>query len=334
MFQRRLPHSASPVETLIRRHRLRPIELLPWIIAVGAYFGFADYLALGSQILIMILFALSLDLVLGYAGIVTLGHSAFFGVGAYAAGIYAAHVSGEPISGLLVAGVTAAAVGWASGLVVLRTQGLTLLMLTLAVTALLAEAANKASFITGGADGLQGVDIDPVLGIFRFDLFGHTAYLYCLLMLFAFWWVVRRLVYSPFGAALTGIRENTPRMHAIGAPVYRRLLIAYTLAATIAGVAGALLTQTNQFVGLNVLGFEPSGELVVMLVLGGVGRLYGAFVGPLAYLIAQDVLAKQFPQYWYLGIGLILVLVVLFARGGLLGIADAVAARRRRRGMA
>ena len=110
----------SPVDTLIRRHRLRAVELLPWAIAVGAYFAFADYLSLGSQILIMILFALSLDLVLGYAGIVTLGHSAFFGVGAYAAGIYAVRVSGEPLSGLCVGAVAAAAVGWASGLVILR----------------------------------------------------------------------------------------------------------------------------------------------------------------------------------------------------------------------
>ena len=167
----------------------------------------------------MILFALSLDLVLGYAGIVTLGHSAFFGVGAYAAGIYAARISGEPLSGLLVGAVAAAAVGWASGLVILRTHGLTLLMLTLAVTALLAEAANKASFITGGADGLQGMDIDPIFGVFRFDLFGRTAYLYCLAVLFLAWLFARRLVHSSFGRSLIGIRENTARMHAIGSPV-------------------------------------------------------------------------------------------------------------------
>ena len=270
---------ASPVDTLIRRHRLRAVELLPWVIAVAAYFAFADYLSLGSQILIMILFALSLDLVLGYAGIVTLGHSAFFGVGAYAAGIYAARVSGEPLSGLLVGAIAAAAVGWASGLVILRTQGLTLLMLTLAVTALLAEAANKASFITGGADGLQGIDIDPIFGIFRFDMFGRTAYLYCLAVLFLAWLFARRLVHSSFGRSLVGIRENTARMHAIGSPVRRRLLTIYTISAALAGIAGALLAQTTQFVGLTVLGFQRSGEIVIMLVFGGIGRLYGAFVG-------------------------------------------------------
>jgi branched-chain amino acid transport system permease protein len=311
---------------------IRWTEWLPWIAAVAVFFLLPEYLLFGARILTYILFALSLDLILGYAGIVTLGHSAFFGLGAYTAGILAARVGlHDPLVLLGAAAVAAAALGVATGAVILRTRGLTQLMLTLAIAAVCLEIANKATPITGGADGLSGVTIAPILGLFRFDLFGKTAYLYCLLVLFALWWVVRRLIYSPFGAALTGIRENTVRMHAIGAPVYRRLLTLYTLAATIAGVAGALLTQTNQFVGLNVLGFEPSGELVVMLVLGGVGRLYGAFVGPLVYLIAQDVLAKQFPQYWYLGIGLILVLVVLFARGGLLGIADALAARGRRR---
>ena len=102
---------------------------------------------------------------------------------------------------------------------------------------------------------------------------------------------------------LTGIRDNTTRMHAIGAPVYWRLVLIYTISATMAGVAGALLTQVSQFVGLNVLGLEPSGDVLVMLILGGVGRLYGAFIGPVAYLIAQDYLAKQYPEYWYLGIG-------------------------------
>jgi branched-chain amino acid transport system permease protein len=312
----------SPVDTLIRRHRLRAIELLPWLLAIGAYFAFSDYLALGSQILIMILFALSLDLVLGYAGIVTLGQSAFFGVGAYAAGIYAAHVSGEPLSGLLVGAVAAAVVGLASGLVILRTQGLTLLMLTLAVTALLAELANKASFITGGADGLQGVDINPILGVFSFDLYSRTAYIYCLVVLFLGWLFVRRLVHSSFGRSLVGIRENTVRMHAIGAPVRRRLVTIYTISAALAGVAGALLAQTTQFVGLTVLGFERSGELVVMLVFGGIGRLYGAFIGATVYMIAQDTLAKLQPEFWYFWIGLLLVLIVMFARGGLLGLID------------
>ncbi len=322
MFNWRRPRSVSPVETLIHRHRLRAIELLPWILAVCGYVAFEDYLALGSQILIMILFAMSLDLVLGYAGIITLGHSAFFGVGAYAAGIYAAHVSGEPLSGLLVGAIAAAVVGFVSGFVVLRTQGLALLMLTLAITALLAEAANKASFITGGADGLQGVDINPIFGVFNFDLYGRTAYIYCLVVLFVGWVFARRLIHSPFGQSLIGVRENTTRMHAIGSPVRRRLMTIYTISAALAGIAGALLAQTTQFVGLTVLGFQRSGEIVIMLVFGGIGRLYGAFVGAALYMIAQDQLAKLDPTFWYFWIGLLLVLLVMFARGGVLGLVD------------
>lgn len=324
---------ASPVQQLIRAHRLRLIELLPWLLAVLGYFGFGDYLPLGSQILIMILFALSLDLVLGYAGIVTLGHAAFFGVGAYAAGIYSVHVSGEPLSGLLVGALAAAVVGLASGAVILRTSGLTLLMLTLAVTSLLSAAANDAGFITGGNDGLQGVAINPILGAFSFGLFGRTAYLYCLAVLFVAWLFVRRLAHSPFGRSLAGIRENAVRMHAIGAPVRRRLLTVYTISAAIAGVAGALLTQTTQFVGLTVLSFERSGAIVIMLVLGGAGRLYGAFVGATLYMIAQDQLAEMDPVFWDFWIGLMLVLIVLFARGGILGLTDRILRliRRRRR---
>src|SRR5205085_2835018 len=173
---------------------------------------------------------------------------------------------------------------------------------------------------------LFALSLDLILGLFKFDLFGRTAFLYCLVVLCLGWLLVRRLIYSPFGAMLTGIRENTARMHAVGAPVYWRLVLVYTISATMAGMAGALLTQVNQFVGLNVLGLEPSGDILVMLILGGVGRLYGAFVGPVIYLIAQDYLAKQYPEYWYFGIGLLLIVVVLFARGGILGIVDKIGA--------
>ena len=311
--------------------RIRWTEWLPWLAAIAVFFLLPEYLPLGARILVYILFALSLDLILGYAGIITLGHSAFFGLGAYVAGILAAKFGiTDPLLLLAAAALAAGVLGVTTGAVILRTHGLTQLMLTLAIAAVCLEIANKATPITGGADGLSGIKIDPIFGAFRFDMFGKTAYVYCLIMLFCGWWLVRRLIYSPFGATLTGIRENAVRMHAIGVPVYRRLVIAYTVSAMIAGVAGALLTQTNQFVGLNVLGFEPSGELLVMLILGGVGRLYGAFVGPLVYMIAQDQLARQFPEYWYLGIGLILVLVVMFARGGILGIIDRLIARFRR----
>jgi branched-chain amino acid transport system permease protein len=311
-------------------NRLRWTEWLPWAAALAVFFLLPDYLSLGARVLTYILFALSLDLILGYAGIITLGHAAFFGLGAYVTGILSAKLGvTDPLLQMLASAFAAGLLGLATGALVLRTHGLTQLMLTLAVAAVCLEIANKATPITGGADGLSGVTVAPILGFFKFDMYGRTAYLWCLTLVFAGWYVVRRLIYSPFGAALTGIRENSVRMHAVGAPVFRRLLVVYTFSAVIAGIAGALLTQTNQFVGLNVLGFEPSGELLVMLILGGVGRLYGAFVGPLVFLIAQDYLARQFPEYWYFGIGLLLVVVVLFARGGILGISDALIAKVR-----
>ncbi|HYU68946.1 MAG TPA: branched-chain amino acid ABC transporter permease, partial [Burkholderiales bacterium] len=312
--------------------RIRWIEFLPWILAIAAFFLLPEYLSLGARILIYILYALSLDLIVGYAGIITLGHSAYFGLGAYVAGILAAKAGiGDPMLQLVAAAAAGALLGIGTGAVILRTKALTLLMLTLAITSVVLEIANKATTLTGGADGLSGVVVAPVLGLFKFDIFGKTAYLYCLLVLLLGWWLARRVIYSPFGTSLTGVRENSLRMHAIGAPVYWRLVLVYTLSATIAGVAGGLLTQTNQFVGLNVLSFESAGELLVMLILGGVGRIYGAFVGPVVYLIAQDLLAKQFPEYWYFGIGTMLVLVVMFARGGILGILDGALAKLRTR---
>ena len=308
-------------EFLVSRHRFRPVEPLPWVFAVLVFFVFPDYLLLGSQVLIMILFALSLDLILGYAGIISLGHAALFGTGAYAAGILSAHGGwGEPLTGLAVAAVAAALVGLISGGVILRTRGLTLLMLTMATTILLQELANEQEEITGGDDGLQGVSMDPLLGTFDFDLVGETAYLYSLAVLFVLFFVVRFIVYSSFGQSLRGIRENVVRMHAIGSPVDRQMLWVYTISAALAGVAGALLAQTTEFVALDVLSFERSGDILIIIILGGTGRLYGAFIGAPIYLLLQDQLAKWSPEYWLFGIGLVLVLTVVFVPHGLLGL--------------
>ena len=305
-----------------RRHRLHPLEALPWVTAIAAFLLFPSYLPLGAQILATILFALSADLVLGYAGIVTLGHAAFFGTGAYTAGILAANGWGEPISGLLAGALASAAIGVASGFIVLRTSGLALLMQTLVVATLLHEAANRASSITGGDDGLQGMQVWPIFGVFRFDLFGRTAFIYCFVVLFLCWWLARRIVHSPFGRSLTGIRENVLRMHAIGAPVMRRRLVIYTISAAFAGLAGALIAQTTEFVGLGFLSLDRSGTVLIMLIIGGVGRLYGAFIGVPLYMIAQDRFSEVAPVYWYFWIGLLMVLVVVFARGGIFGLVD------------
>jgi branched-chain amino acid transport system permease protein len=322
--------SSRTLDLFAQRHRFRWWEALPWIVAVAAFFIFPNYLALGAQILATILFALSLDLILGYAGIVTLGHAAFFGVGAYTAGILAANGWGEPITGLLIAAAVAALVGLASGALILRTTGLTLLMQTLVVAAMLYEVANKAGRWTGGADGLQGMNVWPIFGQFRFDLFGQTAYVYCFIVLLICWIVVRAIVYSSFGRSLTGIRENVLRMHAIGSPVRRRILVAYVFSAALAGISGALIAQTTHFVGLGVLSLERSGTVLIMLIIGGVGQLYGAFIGVPLYMIAQDRFSEIDPVYWYFWIGLFMIIVVVFARGGVLGLFQRIRQRNRR----
>jgi len=319
----RLLAREQAAEYLLKRHYLRPAEALPWLIAVAVFFIFPDRMTFGSQVLVMVLFALSLDLIMGYAGIVTLGHAAFFGIGAYTVGLGAARLGwSEPVSGLFAAAVISAAAGFVTGWFLLRYRGLTLLMLTLATAIMLMEAGNLRSDISGGYDGLPGLTFDPLFGVFQYDLYGHTNYVYALVVLAIVFYFVRRIVYSPFGQALTGIRENVRRMHAIGSPVHRRLVTVYTIAAAIAGVAGALFTQTNAYVTLTVFDFENSAKVMVMLILGGTGRLYGAFVGAAVYMVLEDHLSKLSPTFWLFGIGLMLVLAVLFARRGIMGLLE------------
>lgn len=321
--------AAAAAEAFAGRHRLRWWEALPWIAALAAFFVFPTYLSFGTQLLVTVLFALSLDLVLGYAGIVTLGHAAFFGAGAYTVGMLAAHVGwNEPLSGLAAAAAVAAAIGFLSGLVLLRTHGLTLLMLTLCTMALLEQAANMGAAWTGGFDGIPGLKFQKILGLFEFDvLYFRTQYLYALAVLFACFVLVRTLVYSSFGQSLTGVRENVVRMHAVGAPVRTRLVVAYTISAALAGVAGGLFAQATGFVNLAVLGLDRSAGVMIMLILGGFGRLYGAFVGATVFMILEHLLAKAYPTAWQLGVGVLLVLVALYARNGILGLAEPLARR-------
>jgi len=294
-------------------------EVLFWLALAAAFFVLPGYRVLGSQILIVALFALSLDLVLGYAGILTLGHAAFFGLGAYTAGLLAVHGWGEPITGLIAGAAVAALAGFSVSFLVVRGEDLARLMVTLGLGLLLFEAANRAAFITGGVDGLSGVTMWKLFGLFPFDLSGRTAYVYSFVVLLAVFLFLRRLSRSPFGLSLRGIRENRARMPAIGVPVRRRLVAAFTLGAAIAGIAGALLAQTTQFVGLDTLGFGRSADTLIMLVLGGTGRLYGAVVGTAVFMIAQDYLSGINPVYWQFWLGLLLVVFVFFARGGIMG---------------
>ncbi len=299
--------------------RVRGVEAVFWALAVLVLWFWPQHAALWTEVAILALFALSLDLILGYGGIVSLGHAAYFGFGAYAAGLYAIHVSPEPLTGLLVATVGAAVLGAITSVLVLRGADLTRLMVTLAIGLILYELANRFAGLTGGADGLPGIFNDPILGRFEFDLAGRTGSWYALIVLFALFVVARRITRSPFGVGLEAIRDNRLRATAIGIPVNRRLALVYTVAAAYAGAAGALLTQTTGFASLDVLSFERSAEVLLALVLGGTGYLYGGLIGAIIFVLMHDILSALTPQYWQFWMGLALVVIVLVGRDRLYG---------------
>ncbi len=304
---------------MARLSRWHPGEIMFWLATLLPFWVFPTYLTLASQIAIAAAFALSLDLILGYAGIVSLGHAAYFGVGAYTAGLLAKSGWVEPISGLIVAGLVAGVVGLLTGLIIVRVQRLARLMITIGLGLLAAEVANSAGGITGGANGLQGMPVQSLFGQFEFDFYGVNSYGYALGVLFILFVVARHIVNAPLGLSLRGIRENVARMAPIGAPVRRRLQTVYVIAAAMAGIAGAVLAQTTQTVSLETLNFQRSADVVVMLIIGGTGRLYGGLVGAVIFLVAHDQLADLNPQYWSFWIGLLLIAIVLFLPGGILG---------------
>jgi len=293
-------------------------EIAFWLCWVVAFFIPGANLVLLGQVLVWGLFALALDLVLGYRGIPSLGHAAFFGIGAYAAGFLGKYGWTEPISALLVAGLLAGVAGLVTGRIVRGLHGVSLLMVTLGLNLLLFDFVYRSTELTGGADGLQGVTVAPLLGLFRFDMRGNTAYVYVLVVTFIVFLAVRALVNSAWGLSLMGARDNPRRMTMLGAPVAEDLTWAFGISAMVAGIAGALLTQTTQFVSPETLSFQRSADLLVILVIGGVAMLYGGFVGALVFIVLRDQLAALLPIYWYFWIGLLLVLIVAFFRKGIL----------------
>lgn len=301
-------------EGLARRARWRWPEMAFWIVACVSWFVPAGQHLILNEVAIFALFALSLDLILGYAGIVSLGHAAFFGLGAYAAGLMCKTVTPDPLAGLAVAIAVASVVGLASSFLVLRGSDLTRLMVTLGVSLVLHELANSLSDYTGGADGLQGMAVGPLLGRFEFDLYGRTAYAYSLIVLFALFVLARAVVHSPFGLSLMAIRRNSLRAGALGVPVNARLIAVYTLAAAYAGAAGALLAQTTAYVSLEVLEFNRSADVLLALIIGGPGWLYGGIVGAFVFKVLQEALSSTSPQFWLFWMGLFLVVLALVGR--------------------
>jgi len=326
---------AQVTRRLARRARWRPLEYVFWLAALASIFLFPGRHLILTEIAWLGLFALSLDLILGYAGIISLGHAAFFGLGSYAAALLAKHaIITEPVLALLASGACAAVLGFATSFLVLRGSDLTRLMVTLGVALIMREIANQIPEITGGADGLQGVIVAPILGMFDFDIFGHVNYAYCLSVLFVLFLLARRIVYSPFGLSLRAVKGNPLRAASIGISVNARLVAVYTLAAFYAGVAGALLAQTTAFASLDVFSLERSADLLLVLIIGGTGYLYGGLIGAVIFKLMQDWIANLTPQYWQFWIGLVLVLIVLIGRdrigqwsGGLRALAEQVVRR-------
>jgi branched-chain amino acid transport system permease protein len=334
------PQASDVAEQMARRARWTPLEIAFWLIAFSTIYLLPGRHLILTEIAIWALFALSLDLILGYGGILSLGHAAFFGLGAYAAGLFAKHgIITEPVLALIAAGLVATVVGFLTSFLVLRGSDLTRLMVTLGVALVLRELANRYSGLTGGADGLQGVTMAPVLGLFRFDLFGHTAYVYSLIVLFVLFLLARRIVNSPFGLSLLAVKGNPLRASAIGIPVNWRLVAIYTVAAGYAGIAGGLLAQTTAFASLEVFSFDRSADVLLVLIIGGIGYLYGGLIGAIIFRLMQDWLANITPQYWQFWIGLVLVIIVLVGRDRmgawirpLVNLVDGLGGRMRRAG--
>ena len=290
-------------------------EFAFWLAVLACGFLFPTRYLIMTDIVRLALFALSLDLILGYAGIVSLGHAAFFGVGAYGAGLFALHgIINEPVLALLAAGLAAMVLGFATSFLVIRGVDLTRLMVTLGIALLLEALAERYSSITGGTDGLQGIEIQPIFGQIPFDMFGKTGFFYSLAVLFLLFLLARRVVHSPFGLSLRAIKNNPLRAAAIGIPVNRRLIAIYTLAAFYAGIAGALFTQTTAIASLDVFAFERSAALMLVLVIGGTGYLYGGLIGAVVFRMLQEWFSTITPQYWQFWIGLVLVVIVLVGR--------------------
>ena len=299
---------------LAQASRWRPLEIAFWLLPVAAYFVFPRHYLLLNEIVIFAMFAMSLDLILGYAGIVSLGHAAYFGFGAYAAALFAKHIHPDPLVGLAVTAAGSALFGFLTSALILRGSDLTRLMVTLGIALITYEIAAKMAWLTGGTDGLQGVAVGPLLGRFDFDMSGRTAFLYSLAVFFVLFLIARRVVHSPFGMSLQAIRDNRLRAAAIGIPVNRRLAAVNTLAAAMAGVSGALLSQSTSFASLDVIAFHRSAEALLVLVIGGTGYLYGGPIGAAIFTLLHDRLAALTPQYWQFWVGAILALIVLVGR--------------------
>lgn len=299
------------------------------VAALGAvgWAAFPDDLAFLTRLIGLTCLVLSVDLVTGYCGIATLGQSALFGVAAYASGNAALLGAADPLA-MLAAGVVAGGLaGLASGALIARFRGLPQLVLSIAIGQLVAALANKATAVTGGSDGLSGIEPGRVFGVFAFDLYGRTGYVLSVAVLAVVFAALLRFVRSPFGLLCRAIKDDGLRASMIGARVYPRLVIMYGVSGAVAGVGGALEAINTGVVGLDGVGFERSAEALVMLVLGGAGSLWGGLCGAVVFQLFEHRVSAVNPFHWLTTVGVLLIAVVLFAPGGLGALAAAMVRR-------
>jgi branched-chain amino acid transport system permease protein len=287
---------------------------LPWIAqALDAAF----YVGVARRILIFALAAASLNLILGFGGMVSLGHAAFFGVGAYAVAILMVEGVASAWIAWPLAVLTAALFALVIGALSLRTRGVYFIMITLAFAQMVYYVAVGLKAY-GGEDGLN-LPGKSVVGL-GIDLSHDVTFYYVVLALFAAsMFLLNRLVASRFGRALVGVRENETRMEAIGFSTYRLRLIAFVIAGALAGLAGALFANHNSFVSPVALHWTQSASLVIMVILGGIGFRYGGPAGAAVLLLLEEVLS-QYTEYWHLALGVLLLIIVFAAPHGLTGL--------------
>ncbi|MCC9626092.1 branched-chain amino acid ABC transporter permease [Thalassospira sp. MA62] len=299
------------------------------LIALGLEEPF--YITLATKVAIFAMAGVGLNLVLGYGGLVSFGHAAFFGIGGYAAGILASHaLNYEPImeSPFLIEGTTQMIVIWlvaliaagiiacAIGAITLRTSGVYFIMITLAFAQMIYYFAISWPAY-GGEDGLSIYVRNGFPGINTLDPISFFALCAVLLgLVMAFSSVVMR---SRFGLALQGARQNSQRMTAVGIAPFKIRLVAFVVSAMITALAGALYADLNRFVSPTMLSWHMSGEIMVFVILGGVGRLFGPLAGAGLYIILEHVLGGVW-EFWQLPLGVLLLIVVIFARGGIVGL--------------
>jgi branched-chain amino acid transport system permease protein len=317
---------ALPAPAMQPRLRWSVDAIVPFLIfaafatlPLAAAFGAKAYiLALFGRIMIFAIAAIALDLLIGYGGLISFGHAAFVGLGAYAVGILSAHGISDALVALPVALIASALFGLATGAVCLRTRGVYFIMITLAFSQMVFFTASSLAPY-GGDDGLTVRSRNTIAGFafmrdeqsFYYVVFGFlvVSYLLC-----------RALIASRFGRVFRGARENAARVASLGYNVFRYQLVAYVIAGGFAGVSGFLLANATEFVSPAYMSWQRSGELVIMVLMGGLGTLYGAILGAAAFVLAEEWLSGL-TEHWKMIFGPLLILIVLFARGGLVGAA-------------